>query len=91
MFGKGHIVLNNVWAKYPSSEKFVVNGISIEFLPGEKIGIIGRTGAGKTSMIKMISRLMNITEGSIFIDGFDISKMDLKLLRNQLTVIHQKP
>lgn len=56
-------------------------------MPGEKIGVVGRTGAGKTSFIKLFSRIIEPSEGSVEIDGQDISTLDLKLLRSQFNFI----
>ena len=89
LFPEGGIEVSNIVAHYPGSEqgKPVLNGVSVSIKPREKIGIVGRTGAGKSSFIKLFSRLLLPTSGHIKIDGKDISKLDLKHLRHQIMVI----
>lgn len=55
--------------------------------PGESIGVVGRTGAGKSTICLSLSRIVEIVQGSIIIDGVDISKLDLNYLRANITVI----
>lgn len=57
---------------------------------GEKVGVVGRTGSGKSSLIKLIWRYLYPAQGKILIDGHDISKVDLKALRDQIVVISQE-
>lgn len=54
---------------------------------GMKVGIVGRTGAGKSTISQTVSRLLELESGSIEIDGVDISKVDLKLLRQNITMV----
>ena len=89
LFNKGRIEIKNVTAKYPSRPEPVLKDISAVIEPGTKVGIVGRTGAGKSSFIKLFPRMMIPDEGSILIDGHDISKMDLRVLRNQIGVLSQ--
>ena len=90
LFPRGLIELRNVSARYPTGTKDVVDDVSITFEPGEKIGIVGRTGAGKSTFIKLLWRGMEPYKGEIKIDGQDISKIDLKTFRDQITVISQQ-
>ena len=69
----------------------MLRDVSLEVLPGEKIGIVGRTGSGKTSFLKLFSRVIEAQSGTVEIDGQDISSLDLKLLRSQFNFISQKP
>lgn len=64
---------------------------SAEFQPGEKVGIIGRTGAGKTSITVALFRLAELTSGRILIDGVDTSTLGLKTLRSHVAIIPQDP
>lgn len=84
LFKYGQIQVQDVTAYYPGSSNAnpVLNCISIEVLAGQKIGVVGRTGAGKSSFIKIFSRLLVPKKGAIKIDGLDISKIDLKHLRH---------
>lgn len=89
IFKLGKIEVKDLVAKYPTRDKPILNGVTVEFKPGEKIGIIGRTGAGKTSFIKLFSRILVPSSGSIIIDGVDISKINLKILRDQIMTLSQ--
>ena len=62
----------------------ILKNISFEIEGGEKVGIVGRTGAGKSSLMLGLFRIVEASEGSIFIDGVDISKIGLHQLRNQV-------
>jgi ABC-type multidrug transport system fused ATPase/permease subunit len=64
-----------------------LNNLSFEIQPGHKIGVVGRTGAGKSTICLALSRIVELTEGSIEIDGEDISKLELAYLRQKVTVI----
>jgi ABC-type multidrug transport system fused ATPase/permease subunit len=65
--------------------------LSFDINSGQKIGIVGRTGAGKTSIGLTLSRIVELLSGSIKIDGLDIAKVPLKELRSRITVIPQEP
>ncbi|KAK7051247.1 hypothetical protein VNI00_004747 [Paramarasmius palmivorus] len=89
--GEGRVVFNNVVLKYRPELPPVLRGISMDVKAGEKIGIVGRTGAGKSSLMTAIYRLVELSEGSISIDGVDISKVGLTDLRKGLSIIPQDP
>lgn len=91
LFKKGKIEINNLEVRYRENTKTVLNGINLKVNAGEKIGIVGRTGAGKTTLISSIYKSFQNYEGSIKIDNHDISKIDLKTLRSNMTVIPQDP
>ena len=76
-------------AKYPTKTVPVLKNINLEIEPGEKIGIVGRTGAGKTSFIKLFWKGLELSQGQIVIDGKDINTIDLKHLRNDIMVVSQ--
>ena len=61
--------------------------MSLEIAPSAKIGIVGRTGAGKSTIGLCLTRILELSEGSIKVDGTDIAKIPLKTLRGQITVI----
>lgn len=69
----------------------VLRGLSFTVLPGEKVGIVGRTGAGKSTICLSISRIVELFAGQIFLDGLDIAKLDLAYVRSKITVIPQDP
>ena len=89
----GKIEFKNFSTKYDttSSSDLVLKNLNFTINPGEKIGIVGRTGAGKSSLTLSLFRIIEAVEGSIFIDGVDISKIGLAELREKLTIIPQDP
>ena len=68
-----------------------MRNVDIEMAPGSKIGVVGRTGAGKSSLITVLLRLSELDEGKITIDGVDVSKISLFDLRSAIAVIPQDP
>lgn len=66
-------------------------GVNVEFRPGESIGVVGRTGAGKSSLMSVIFRLVDPSGGGIYIDGTDITKVGLEKLRKSIAIIPQEP
>ena len=87
----GKIVLKDVCLRYSADLPLVLDQISMEIRPGEKIGIVGRTGAGKSSFISTLMRMTEIESGSIEIDGLDIGEIGVFDLRSSLAVIPQDP
>lgn len=77
--------------KYRETLEPSIRGLSFTAQPRMKIGIVGRTGAGKSSIIQALFRLCDIYEGSIKIDGQDISQIGLHLLRKNIAYIPQSP
>ena len=88
---EGNITFENVYLKYADDLPMVLKGISLEIVGGSKVGIVGRTGAGKSSIISALFRLTNISGGRIMIDKVDISHFKLNRLRTQISVIPQDP
>ncbi|KAH9902793.1 P-loop containing nucleoside triphosphate hydrolase protein [Cubamyces lactineus] len=88
---EGQIEIKDLVLKYRPELPPVLKGLSMSVRPGEKIGIVGRTGAGKSSIMTALYRLVELTSGSIVIDGVDISTIGLKDLRNGLAIIPQDP
>lgn len=77
--------------RYREGLDLVLHGISFSVLGGEKIGIVGRTGAGKSSLTLALFRIIEAASGKILIDNIDISKLGLHDLRSRLTIIPQDP
>ena len=87
----GSIDFDNVNFKYsPTAEKNVLENIDLHIKSGETIGIIGGTGSSKTSLVNLLSRLYDVTEGSVKVGGLDVREYDLTALRNQVAVVLQK-
>jgi len=87
----GSITFENVSFKYSQkAKKMVLENINLEIKSGETIGIIGGTGSAKTSLIQLIPRLYDATEGVVKVGGIDVRKYDLDHLRNQVAVVLQK-
>lgn len=72
------------------AEEFVLSDIDLEIKSGETIGIIGGTGSAKTTLVNMISRLYDVTEGRVLVGGVDVRNYDLDVLRSQVSVVLQK-
>jgi ABC-type multidrug transport system fused ATPase/permease subunit len=88
---KGEVTFNNVVMSYLPDTPPVLKGVSFSIESGEKIGIVGRTGAGKSSLIQAIFRLAPINENSISIDGISSSELTLKCLRKNIAILPQEP
>ena len=87
----GSIDFDHVDFKYsPTAEKNVLEDIDLHIKSGETIGIIGGTGSSKTSLVNLLSRLYDVTEGSVKVGGVDVRAYDLTALRNQVAVVLQK-
>lgn len=87
---KGVIEFKNVTFKYPGAEEAMLKNLSFEAKPGETTAIIGSTGSGKTTLVNLIPRLYDVSEGEILIDGVDIRQVKQHDLRAQIGYIPQK-
>ncbi|CAJ0609705.1 unnamed protein product [Cylicocyclus nassatus] len=87
----GKIVLKDVCMRYRAGLDLVLKHVSASIEPREKIGIVGRTGAGKSSLAMALFRTVEIDSGSIEIDGYSISTLGLEDLRSRLTIVPQDP
>ena len=91
LFTQGRVSFRDVNARYPTGSSDVLKGIDLEIQPGQTVGIVGRTEAGKSSLTKLLWRALDAYKGVIEIDGIDIYSIDSKELRKQLNVVLQKP
>ena len=85
---KGEIEFRNVWFAY-NDEDYVLRDVSFKVKPGEKVALVGHTGAGKTSIINLLCRFYEINKGQILIDGVDLRKMNLEELRSAISIVQQ--
>lgn len=88
---KGKIEFRHVSFVYPKNKKKVLSNINLLINPGESIAFVGRSGAGKTSLVKLLLRFYDTSSGEILVDGVDISKMTKSYLRSLLGVVPQEP
>ena len=86
---KGEIEFRNFTFQYPDDNKPILNNISFKINPGEVIGIVGRIGEGKTTIMNILMRLYNVVPNSVFIDGNDIMQLDIESLRNNIAYAPQ--
>jgi len=87
----GKINFNNYSVRYRPNTPLVLKNLSLEIQPKEKIGVVGRTGSGKSTLCLCMFRLLEAYNGKICIDDMDISEIGLEMLRKNLTIIPQEP
>lgn len=85
---KGRIEFKNVWFAY-NGDDFVLKDITFKINPGETVAIVGHTGAGKTSIINILTRFYDISKGEILLDGINIEKIDKRDLRKHISTVLQ--
>src|SRR5688500_12702276 len=85
---RGEVVFDDVWFHYKSDDP-VLKGVSFRIEPGEKIAIVGATGSGKTTTIKLLNRFYDVQKGSIQVSGVDVRDWDLQALRRHIGVVLQ--
>ncbi|CAJ1935619.1 unnamed protein product [Sphenostylis stenocarpa] len=88
---EGNVKLRNLHIRYDPAAPMVLKGVTCVFPGQKKIGIVGRTGSGKSTLVQALFRVVEPLEGSILIDGVDISKIGLQDLRSKLGIIPQDP
>lgn len=86
---KGHIELKNVSFKYESRNEHVFRNLSLEIRPGWKVGFVGSSGCGKSTIHQLLQRFYDAEEGEILIDGVNIKDYDVHHLRGSLGVVSQ--
>ncbi|MFR7972788.1 MAG: ABC transporter ATP-binding protein [Lacrimispora saccharolytica] len=87
---KGEVAFSHVSFRYPGAEEEVLHDITFTAKKGETVAFIGSTGSGKSTLVNLIPRFFDVTEGAICIDGVDIRDMDIKDLRSRLGYVPQK-
>jgi len=93
---RGEVEFRNVDFVYPTmkeergkTSESVLNGVSFKVKPGQTVAIVGQTGAGKTSLVKLINRTYDVTGGQVLVDGVDVRDWNLASLRSQISMIEQ--
>ncbi|HZZ01725.1 ABC transporter ATP-binding protein [Paraburkholderia sp.] len=89
--GKGEIRFEHVTFHYGAKASPLYDNFSVRIAPGERVGLVGHSGSGKTTFIKLIQRLYDISEGRITIDGQDIARVRQTSLRSQIAIVQQEP
>ena len=87
---KGQVIFENVSFKYPDAEDYVLENISFTAKAGETVAFIGSTGSGKSTLINLVPRLFDVTEGRVLVNGVDVREYKLKELNNVLGYVPQK-
>jgi len=87
----GNIRFEAVRFRYPARERPVYDGLSLEIAAGQRVGLVGRSGSGKTTFVKLVQRLYDLEAGLIAIDGQDISSVTQESLRQQVAIVQQEP
>ena len=88
---RGRVQYDDVSFSYPRRSERAIDGVSFEIEPGETVGIVGPTGAGKSTLMKLLLRFYDIDEGAIRIDGVDVRDLELAELRSAVGYIGQEP
>jgi ABC-type multidrug transport system fused ATPase/permease subunit len=88
---RGGVRFENAAMRYRADFQLVLRGVDLDVRPGEMVGVVGRTGSGKSSLFRSLLRLTELEGGTISIDGVDISKIDLDVLRSSVAIIPQEP
>ena len=86
---RGDIEFKELTFRYPDGEFDVLKNVSFKINAGERVGIIGRTGSGKTTLVDLILRTYNVPDGTVFIDGIDVNKLPIKTVRANAAYVPQ--
>jgi ATP-binding cassette subfamily B protein len=87
---RAHVILRDVSFQYPGAAEPVLRGISLSVGPGRTLGLIGSTGAGKTTLVSLIPRLFDVTSGAVLVNGVDVRELDPDLLWSRIGLVPQR-
>jgi ATP-binding cassette, subfamily B, bacterial len=87
----GRIEFRGVGFKYPSSDEWILRDLNLTVEPGETVGLVGRTGSGKTTLAYLLPRLYDVDEGQVLLDGVDVRDIHLRSLRSHIGVAFEEP
>uniref|UniRef100_A0A7S0R9V8 Uncharacterized protein n=1 Tax=Chlamydomonas leiostraca TaxID=1034604 RepID=A0A7S0R9V8_9CHLO len=88
---QGTVVFHNVWMRYSPTAPFALKGVTYQLNHSDKVGVVGRTGSGKSTMLLALYRVFELDKGGIYVDGVNIASMTLRRLRRGLSIIPQEP
>ncbi len=88
---RGRVELRGVSFRYPGTDRWVLRDVSLVIEPGQTAAIVGATGSGKTTLVRLIPRLYDATEGEVLFDGIDVRRLALDELRAAISVVPQEP
>ena len=88
---RGRLEFRGVGFKYPKSEEWILRGLDLVVEPGETVGLVGRTGSGKTSLAYLVPRLYDVSEGEVLLDGVDVRDIRLRSLRSHIGFAFEDP
>ena len=86
---QGGVEFRNLTFRYPDGEFDVLKNISFTIQPGERVGIVGKTGAGKTALVDLLLRTYNVPDGTLFVDGKDVNNVSIHSVRNACAYVPQ--
>ncbi|MEJ2342348.1 MAG: ABC transporter ATP-binding protein [Gemmatimonadales bacterium] len=87
---RGRIELRDVSFRYPDTERWVLKNISLVIEPGQTAGIVGQTGSGKSTLVRLLPRLYDATEGAVLFDGVDVRRLPIAAVRDAVSVVPQE-
>ena len=88
---RGDIEFDDVWFRYPGTERWVLKGISFRITAGQTIAVVGATASGKSTLVRLIPRLYDVTRGSVRLDGVNVRELELDELRRAVAMVPQDP
>jgi ABC-type multidrug transport system fused ATPase/permease subunit len=89
--GSGHVELRDVTLRYDGAERNALRDVSLDIPAGTTVALVGATGSGKTTLVQLIPRLYDVTEGAILVDGADVRDVDVASLRSQIAIVNDDP
>jgi ATP-binding cassette subfamily B protein len=89
--GSGHVELRDVTLRYEGSRRDALRDVSLDIPAGTTVALVGATGSGKTTLVQLIPRLYDVTDGAVLVDGADVRDVDVASLRSQIAVVNDDP
>ena len=86
---RGEVAFHHVDFAYPDQQQPVLHDITFHVQPGQRVALVGQTGAGKTTLVKLINRTYDVTAGQVLVDGIDVRDWNIEALRRQISIIEQ--